>query len=63
MKQKYCCLLIEQDYKVGDPPPEGYLEWHQWARIQMKGGLRSKKCRRCARWYFPQEMDSHVCKP
>ncbi len=22
------------DYKPGDPPPEGYLEWHEWAEVQ-----------------------------
>ena len=49
-------------FKKGDPPPTGYLEWHEWARVQHKGGLRQKRCPRYKRWQFPQEMKTHECK-
>ena len=32
------------DYKPGDPPPTGYCDWHEWARIQDKAGLRQVRC-------------------
>lgn len=49
------CLLIEPFFKVGDPPPAGYLEWHWWAMVQLKAGLRQKECGVCGLWKFPQE--------
>jgi hypothetical protein len=55
MRRRYCCVLIIDTYKVGDPRPEGYLEWHEWARVQLRGGLRPRKCRYCGLWRFPQE--------
>ncbi len=46
-------------YKVGDPPPDGYVAWHDWAEVQHKGGLRQKLCSRCGRWFYPQETWRH----
>lgn len=43
-------------YKPGDPPPEGYREWHEWARVQANAGLRQKRCGFCLHWCFPQEL-------
>lgn len=42
-------------FKVGDPRPEGYLEFHEWARVQIAGGLRQEWCKVCRRYRFPQE--------
>ncbi len=42
-------------YKVGSPPPDGYVAWHEWATVQHGGGLRQHRCFRCKRWRFPQE--------
>ena len=53
---------IVDTYKAGDPEPEGYREWHEWAKVQHKAGLRQAKCSRCGLWEFPQSMDSHACK-
>lgn len=52
------CLLVMPDYKPGDPAPSGYLEWHEWAGVQAKAGLRQKQCGRCGRWKFPQELSN-----
>ncbi len=49
-------LDIYEDYKPGSQPPTGYLQWHEWARIQSKAGLKQKKCCQCCLWKFPQEL-------
>ena len=53
------CLLIEPFFKPGDPPPHGYLQWHQWANVQMHARIRQKRCRVCRLWRFPQEVCQH----
>lgn len=53
------CLLIEPFYKKGEKPPRGYLQWHWWARVQLKAGLRQRYCRGCGQWLFPQERCPH----
>lgn len=47
-------------YKVGDPAPTGYNDWHEWAGVQHRGGLRQTRCPDCGRWQFPQEMGPHM---
>lgn len=47
------------DYKPGDPRPEGYMDWHEWARVQTKAGLRQVRCGVCSKWKFPQELSAH----
>ena len=49
-------ILEQRDYKPGDPAPEGYLAWHEWADTQHKAGLRQKECGRCGLWRYPQEL-------
>ena len=46
-------------YEVGSAPPTGYVQWHEWAAAQHKGGLRQRQCRTCGLWKFPQEMAAH----
>lgn len=46
------------DYKPGDPPPEGYLEWHEWAEVQHRAGLRQRSCPDCGLWRYPQEFST-----
>lgn len=48
-------------YKPGDPPPEGYVAWHEWARVQYRAGLRQSRCKGCGRWLFSQEFKGHKC--
>lgn len=55
------CLLQSGDYTPGDPPPDGYGARIEWARVQIKAGLRQTQCRGCHRWYFPQEEEEHTC--
>ncbi len=55
MTEKIICVIISGFPTVGSQPPTGYLEWHEWAGVQHKGGLRQKTCPRCSKWRFPQE--------
>lgn len=50
------CLLAQHAYRPGDLPPEGYLEWHEWACVQWKAGIRQVECGRCGKWKTPQEL-------
>ncbi len=49
------CILIEPHFAPGDPPPAGYCDWHDWAEVQMKAGLKQRRCWKCGLWRFPQE--------
>ena len=51
-------LTIAGEYKPGDQAPSGYLDWHEWAEVQHKAGLRQKECGRCGKWKFPQELSA-----
>lgn len=55
------CLLIMPFFKAGDKPPvnAGYLEWHEWADVQHKAGIRQTQCAGCRKWITPQELDDH----
>ncbi len=50
------CLDVSGTYKPGDQAPAGYNNWHEWARIQHKAGLRQRRCGRCSLMKYPQEM-------
>ena len=54
------CVLEQQRYRPGDQAPTGYLEWHEWAEVQHKAGLRQKQCGRCGLWRFPQQLSAQV---
>lgn len=47
-------------WKPGDQPPQGYLDWHEWAGVQHKSGLRQVECGNCARWKYPQELSPRI---
>lgn len=49
-------ITFAGEYKPGDPPPEGYLQWHAWADVQAEAGLEQRQCCDCSLWKFPQEM-------
>jgi hypothetical protein len=49
------CLLVMPVFQPGDPAPEGYLQNAEWARVQLKAGLRQQRCSFCGLWRFPQE--------
>lgn len=55
-------ILVMPDYKPGDQAPTGYLQWHEWAKVQHKAGLRAKQCGRCGLWNYPQGMSSTIDK-
>lgn len=55
------CIFIDivpepRDFPVGSPAPNGYMERHAWAKAQLAGGLRQRRCKACKRWRFPQEF-------
>lgn len=51
-----CCVLMMPTFKPGDLPPSGYLEWHEWADVQRKAGIRQTVCTKCGIWRTPQEV-------
>jgi hypothetical protein len=53
-------ICTTPDFKPGDPAPEGYLAWHEWAEVQHKAGLRQKECGRCGKWKYPQELSDQL---
>jgi hypothetical protein len=57
---RLACLLVGADYEIGSLPPEEYLQWHEWAGVQYKAGLRQAQCGRCGKWKFPQELSDIV---
>lgn len=59
IKNGYLCSAGQ--YKAGDMPPQGYLKWHEWAKVQYKSGLRQSKCTHCGCFLFPQEIKAHKC--
>jgi ribosomal protein S27AE len=50
------------DYKPGDLPPEGYLQWHEWAEVQRKAGIKQRQCPTCGLWRTPQELSTRQIK-
>ena len=50
------CVLIMSAFRVGDPAPEEYLQWHEWAKVQYRGRLRQRRCWKCGLYRFPQEQ-------
>ena len=53
-------LCYTPQFKVGDLPPDGYVAWHEWARVQYNGGLRQYHCTTTKKWEFPQKHKSHA---
>jgi hypothetical protein len=43
------------EFEPGSQPPTGYVQWHEWARAQVRHGIRQRKCKTCGLWRFPQE--------
>ena len=54
------CLRVVPKFKAGDPAPDDYVAWHEWARVQYRSGLRQRPCAECGRWLFPQEVCRHA---
>lgn len=52
-------VLVMPNYKPGDLPPQGYLQWHEWAEVQRKAGIKQVECPSCGRWKTPQELSTH----
>lgn len=55
-------MLVMPEFKAGDQPPTGYLQWHAWAEVQHKAGLRQKQCGRCGLWRYPQQLSTTIDK-
>jgi len=54
------CILIMPVFQPNDPPPAGYMQWHEWARVQIAAGLRQLYCVKCGVWKFPKEREDCV---
>jgi len=53
---------FESNFKPGDPRPNGYVAFHEWAEVQIKAGIKQHQCPKCKLWHFPQENhDSKTC--
>lgn len=59
---KVGCILEQNTYKPGDLPPDGYLEWHEWAEVQRKAGIKQVECGKCGRWKTPQELSGQTIR-
>ena len=46
------------NYEPGSMPPEGYVQWHEWAEAQEQAGLRQRQCGCCGLWKYPQELSA-----
>ena len=55
-------LTLAKEFKVGDMPPDGYLDREEWWNIQKKGGLIQVQCG-CGKYCFPQELSIEVNNP
>lgn len=57
-------LLAMPTFRPGDPQPvgAGYLEWHEWADVQRKAGIKQTECPKCCKWFCPQDLSdkTHV---
>lgn len=51
-----CYISIAGEFKPGDPPPEGYIDWHIWAGVQAKAMIPQMQCSRCKLYKFMQEF-------
>lgn len=52
-------ITVMPEYKPGDLPPEGYLQWHEWADVQRKAGIKQIQCPSCSKWLTSQELSTH----
>ena len=53
-------LTFAGEYRAGDPPPEGYIQWHAWAEAQVAAGIEQHTCCKCCLWKFEQELSPRV---
>jgi hypothetical protein len=54
-----CHVLVMPEYRPGDLPLEGYLQWHEWSEVQRKAGIKQVQCPTCCLWRTPQELSTH----
>ena len=59
MTRARAIITLAAAYRVGSQPPDGYIQWHEWAEAQAKGGLVQRQCPTCGLWRFPQEKCEH----
>lgn len=50
--QKLGHICGTRTFKPGDPEPSGYLDWHEWARVQDKAKIPNRYCGSCGKWLF-----------
>jgi hypothetical protein len=52
-------ILVMPEFKPGDLPPDGYLQWNEWAEVQRKAGIKQVECPSCGLWQTPQELSTN----
>ena len=52
---KLLCIQVALHHVAGSQPPSGYVDRHDWARVQSKAGLKQTRCKKCKLMHFPQE--------
>ena len=48
----YGFVCVAGEYKAGDPCPSGYIDRYEWARVQMKAGIKQLYCRDCGKLFW-----------
>lgn len=57
-------LTFTNDYRPRDPQPDGYVDRADWAQVQLRAGLRQRRCVACKRLGFPQQLaDATATRP
>jgi hypothetical protein len=57
---RFGIISFTPPFKPGDPAPTGYNDWHAWADVQHKAGLRQVTCGVCSLWKYPQELSDTI---
>ena len=59
---RYRVFLDPAPVDLNDPEPEGYLEWHEWARLQARAKRRQRWCKNCGRLWWPHTKRCRTCE-
>lgn len=52
-KTKPLVFLDPAPVHLDDPEPKGYLEWHEWVRLQLKAKRKQVRCKKCHLYWWP----------
>lgn len=58
----YRIFLDPAPVALNDPEPQGYLEWHEWAGLQIKAKRKQVKCLKCLHYWWPHTGTCLTCE-